>query len=527
MKKIIYIFLIALTTLGCSNEIEVINIPLTSSSDEAKDLFISDVVSVRTGYRMGAPQVLPILDKIFELDSKFYLANALRGSYNNNLNSGEKRKLITEAYDNRDSVSEIEKALITSIYEQNVSRNLVKAESALNDITNKYPDYYYLWLYTGSFQNMVLLDPDKSELSWEKALKLDPNNSMAKILLSQLHYVTTVDFQLLTDDKIDLEKAISLIESAEKNDQKNYTYSRLLGNIYRARGEFDKSLDAYSRATSLIENKESSAYKQTLLVSGHNYLFKEEYEKTREIYRSAIAIDYRIGFDVNISRWLANTYLYEKKYNQAIKEIDLVENRIVADNTLDEIGKNIFLYRCDFERFITYGHSQMKEDAFESLQNMIGHQEDLKKLEASSATNNDEIRRIGLNIDINNEFNKIWYLILFGEFEEAANELKSFSLLSSEYLVYDSKAMINFYKLSGYLNLMSGNIDASISFYDQIPRALLEADNYQLYFYALAVNAKGKKDKSNELFTYLANYNFAGWENSIIRSLAQAQLDKV
>ena len=527
MKKIIYIFLIALTTLGCSNEIEVINIPLTSSSDEAKDLFISDVVSVRTGYRMGAPQVLPILDKIFELDSKFYLANALRGSYNNNLNSGEKRKLITEAYDNRDSVSEIEKALITSIYEQNVSRNLVKAESALNDITNKYPDYYYLWLYTGSFQNMVLLDPDKSELSWEKALKLDPNNSMAKILLSQLHYVTTVDFQLLTDDKIDLEKAISLIESAEKNDQKNYTYSRLLGNIYRARGEFDKSLDAYSRATSLIENKESSAYKQTLLVSGHNYLFKEEYEKTREIYRSAIAIDYRIGFDVNISRWLANTYLYEKKYNQAIKEIDLVENRIVADNTLDEIGKNIFLYRCDFERFITYGHSQMKEDAFESLQNMIGHQQDLKKLEASSATNNDEIRRIGLNIDINNEFNKIWYLILFGEFEEAANELKSFSLLSSEYLVYDSKAMINFYKLSGYLNLMSGNIDASISFYDQIPRALLEADNYQLYFYALAVNAKGKKDKSNELFTYLANYNFAGWENSIIRSLAQAQLDKV
>ena len=525
MKKFIYLFLTALTTLGCSNEVEVIDIPLTSSSNEAKDLFASDVFAVKTGYRMS--QVLPILDKIYELDSKFYLANALRGSYNNNLNSSEKRQIITDAYENRNSVSEIEKAIITSIYEQNVSRNLIKAEAALNDITNKYPDYYYLWLYTGTFQNRVLLDPAKSELSWEKALKIDPNNNMAKILLSQLHYVTTEDFQLLTDDKIDQDKAISLIEDAEKNDQENFTYSRLLGNIYRARGEFDKSLDAYSRATSLIENKQSSAYKQTLLISGHSYLFKEEYEKTREIYRTSIEIDYRIGFDVNITRWLANTYLYEKKYNEAIKEIDLLENRIVSNSTLDEIGKNIFLYRCDFERFITYGHSQMKEDAFESLQNMIGHQEELKKLEASSATNNDEIRRIGLNIDINNEFNKIWYLILFGEFEEAANELKSFSLLSSEYLVYDSKAMINFYKLSGYLNLMSGNIDASISFYDQIPRALLEADNYQLYFYALAVNAKGKKDKSNELFTYLANYNFAGWENSIIRSLAQAQLDKV
>ena len=527
MKKTITLLLITLTTMSCSSEVEVLNIPLTSSSKEAIALFTSDVFRVKTGYRMDGPQVLPILDKIFELDSNFHLSNALRGSYNNNLNSGERRKIITDAYENRESVSEIEKALITSIYEENVSRNLVKAEGVLNDITNKYPGYYYLWLYTGSFQNMVLLDPAKSKLSWEKALKIDPNNSMAKILLSQLHYVTTENFQLLTDDKIDLEKAISLLEDAEKGDQKNYTYSRLLGNIYRAQGEFDKSLNAYDRAINLIEDKDSPSYKQTLLVSGHNYLFKEEYEKTREIYRASIAIDYRIGYDVNISRWLANTYLYEKKYNDAIKEIDLLEDRILKNTSIDEIGKNIFLYRCDFERFITYGHSQMKEDALESLQSMNKHQDEIKKFQTSSASSEDEIRRIELNIDINNEFNKIWYLILFGEFEEASSELKSYSLLSSEYLVYDSKAMINFYKLSGYLNLMSGNIDASISFYDQIPRALLEADNYQLYFYALAVNAKGKKGESTELFTYLANYNFAGWENSIIRSLAQAQLDKV
>ena len=527
MKKTITLLLITLITLSCSSEVEVLNIPLTSSSKEAVALFTSDVFAVRTGYRMDGPQVLPVLNKLNKLDPDFHLANALRGSYDNNLNSNERRQIITSAYENRGNVSEIEKALISSIYEETVSRNIIKAESTLNDLTEKHPEYYYLWLYVGSFQNMSLLDPSRSKLSWEKALEIDPNNLMAKILLSQLHYVTTVDFQLLTDDKIDQEKAISLIQSAEKDDQTNYTYSRLLGNIYRARGEFDKSLDAYDRAISLIEDKESPAYKQTLLVSGHNYLFKEEYEKTREIYRASVAIDYRVGYDANISRWLANTYLYEKKYNEAIKEIDLLESRIVNNNTLDEIGKNILLYGCDFERFITYGHSQMKEDAFETLQNMNNHQKEIKRLQASSASSEDEVKRIKLNIDINNEFNKIWYLILFGEFEDAAQELKSFSLLSSEYLIYDSKAMINFYKLSGYLNLMSGNIDASISFYDQIPRALLEADNYQLYFYALAVNAKGKKSESNELFTYLANYNFAGWENSIIRSLAQAQLDKV
>jgi len=139
MKKTITLLLITLTTMSCSSEVEVLNIPLTSSSKEAIALFTSDVFRVKTGYRMDGPQVLPILDKIFELDSNFHLSNALRGSYNNNLNSGERRKIITDAYENRESVSEIEKALITSIYEENVSRNLVKAEGVLNDITNKYP----------------------------------------------------------------------------------------------------------------------------------------------------------------------------------------------------------------------------------------------------------------------------------------------------------------------------------------------------------------------------------------------------
>ena len=105
-----------------------------------------------------------------------------------------------------------------------------------------------------------------------------------------------------------------------------------------------------------------------------------------------------------------------------------------------------------------------------------------------------------------------------------SKKLKLYSQTSSEFLIFDPKAMISFYKLSGYLNLMSGNIDESISFYNQVPRELLEGDNYHLYFYALALKAKGNINESSSLFSYLSNYNFAGWENSIVRSLAQNQL---
>jgi tetratricopeptide (TPR) repeat protein len=167
----------------------------------------------------------------------------------------------------------------------------------------------------------------------------------------------------------------------------------------------------------------------------------------------------------------------------------------------------------------------MKEDALESLQKMNSHADNSKNFRKQIASSESEIERIELENEINKEFNNIWYLILFGEFEDATEQLKSYSQLSSSYLIYDSKAMINFYKLSGYLNLMSGNVDASLSFYNQIPRELLDGDNYHLYFYALAINAKGNKEKSKEIFQYLANYNFAGWENSVVRSLAQAQLE--
>ena len=271
----------------------------------------------------------------------------------------------------------------------------------------------------------------------------------------------------------------------------------------------------------------NKAWKDFLIIPPKFSYDKKEYQKARQLYQESIDIFNNYGSqNVGTALWRTNTYIYEKKYDKAIKAIDKVEEMLISSTgEMGEMQKNNQLYRCDFERYLAYGHSQMKNDAYESLQNMNGHLDTYKRLRKKIASSDTETERIDLEVEISKEFNNIWYLILFGEFEDAAEQLKSYSQLSSSYLVYDSKAMINFYKLSGYLNLMSGNVDASLSFYNQIPRELLDGDNYHLYFYALAVNAKGDREKSKELFQYLANYNFAGWENSVIRSLAEAQLE--
>ena len=524
MKKILLILIV--TFVSCSeSKIDTVEIPLTSNSEDAIKIFSSEVFRPKEAYRTYNPVIDNALNKCIELDPNFSLAQALIGSVGYRMTSEEARKKIMIAYNNIENVTEIEAAIINSIYENNINGNVSKGESILEDIVEKYPDYYYLRIYLGEYQNLIAQNPKKSERSWEEALKIDPNNSLAKLLLSQLHYTSTSDFQLLSRDEIDMEKAINLIKEVEKAEPNNFICPRLLGNVYRRQGDFDKSIKAYEKAMQLIGDETSMNYAQLLLVNGHNYVFKKEYETARELYSKAIETNPGSSQNIFTALWSSETFIYDKKYDLAIKAIDKVEELVNSNAELSDLQRSNQLYLCDFERYLAYGHSQMKEDALESLQKMNSHADNSKNFRKQIASSESEIERIELENEINKEFNNIWYLILFGEFEDATEQLKSYSQLSSSYLIYDSKAMINFYKLSGYLNLMSGNVDASLSFYNQIPRELLDGDNYHLYFYALAINAKGNKEKSKEIFKYLANYNFAGWENSVVRSLAQAQLE--
>ncbi len=525
MKKIYYLTALIFLFISCSETVTLNEIPLTSTSDEAKKLFTSTIFKPEEGYRLYRPASNEVINEILKLDPGFLLADVMQAYFFNSGSIDERRNRIINAFDKRDSVTEIERALITQMYEDRISGNILKAQNILNDIVKKYSDYYYLWIYKGNFENFRLLSPNESKISWEKALEIDPENSLAKLLLAQLHFVTTPDFMLLGEDEINLDEAVKLIKEVQKKELQNPTCPRLLGNIYRARGDFDLSLEEYNKAMNLIEDKESWEYSQLVLVSGHNYLFKKEYDKSREFYQKSIDINKEFPqFDVNVTSWLSNTYLYEKKYNESIKTINSLEERIKSNDEIEDIRLYGHLIRIDRERFITYGHSQMKDEAFQSLNNINNHFDKLKALRIELASSENEISRIELDVEISKGFHKIWYLILFGEYENALNELKLYSQTSSEFLIFDPKAMISFYKLSGYLNLMSGNIDESISFYNQVPRELLEGDNYHLYFYALALKAKGNINESSSLFSYLSNYNFAGWDNSIVRSLAQNQL---
>lgn len=524
MKNNILI-LLSVFIISCSNNVKTIDITLTSKSIEASNI-VASALFFKEGFtdgRIYTGELVEALEKALKIDPNFEFAKAIYGDIPNNLKNSDRRSYIESAYSKIENVSEIEKAFIQSIYFNKIEGNKVKAASVLNEIFEKYPEYYYIGVYNGFFQNTIMQNPKEAQVNWNNALKINPNANIAKLLLAQLHFVTTPGFYRLEKDEIDLTYAANIIKEVEQMEPENPEPQRLLGNIYRVKGEFDSSLKSYKKAIDLSKNKKGSRYAQLFLISGHVYLFKGEYEKARQYYLECLKYYDNPNFESFTRLWLSNTFLYEKKYKSSILAIDEIQKDF-ENYDLDPLTKKSLLYACAFEKFVAYGHSQMKQEALKSIGNMIKLNGDMKNIRLSKIKSESEKRNIELQIESADKFNRIWYSILFGEYQIARELLKEYTLLSGEYLTYDSKAMVGFYKLSGYLNLMEGNIQQSISFYEQIPKELLEEDNYQLYFYALAKKANGNNKRSEELFNYLANYNFAGWQNSIIRPLAVEQI---
>jgi len=287
MNKFIPSFLIVLIFISCAKEVEVLDIPLTSKSPEAIEVLANELFFKKANVtgRIFNNFVTTALEEALEIDPDFVFAKALYSDSGGSLSNNERRALIESAYENRNTVSDIEKTLIEVIYFNTITGNKVQAAQLLDKVISENPQYYYLRVFNGVFQNLVMQNPKNAQANWQEALKINPNANIAKLLLAQLHFVTTPDFILLDNSEIDLEYAISMIKQVENSQPKNFTPQRLLGNIYRLKGDFDLSLESYQKAMTLIEDKKGRGNSTLYLVSGHVYLFKENYEKAREYYK--------------------------------------------------------------------------------------------------------------------------------------------------------------------------------------------------------------------------------------------------
>ncbi len=191
----------------------------------------------------------------------------------------------------------------------------------------------------------------------------------------------------------------------------------------------------------------------------------------------------------------------------------------------EEVTKNNYKFFAEFNKFLAFGHSQKQDETLESLNKMSEFRSANTRIRLENAFNDEQRDRIKTGTEKNKVEMQLWYNILFGNYEDARALLLDFKIISEKQLSYNPNSMNDFYKLSGYLNLMEGDPIESISSYANLSNEVMTNDSYHSYFLALAKKGVGETDESNRILSLLANDNFATWQNAIVKNLAKVQIE--
>lgn len=518
MKKVQYL-LIALSLVLLSAKTFAKNsslIPLTSNSEQAIDL-MRTVMANNEEFRGNDNP--PILLQILELDPNFYFAK----TFNNPLiTNADYRLNLQNAYDNRTNVSEIEANIIEATYEQYINLDIVSGDRIIDDLIDKYPDYYQLRLISADFKN-DLKDPYGKDSRYAEILANNPRSFPALFRRAQLHFPVDNDIVNFPIEERDLDLATSLLLQAASVQPKNPGPQRFLGNVYRGQNNLSLARQAYESARLLMgePGETDFTYSNILLMLGHVETFSGNYKQARRLYDQSLEY-LRFTQKPTYFQYPVFTYFYERDYEQAILAFTKMRSEI-NNSSEDPDWKTESITLMEENIFISYLHNQDEQGANKSLQQIV----QFKRIELNSyltsGASREQLLTIKNNHDIYLQSLRIWKDIIFGS-SNLAPQLSRLKTLLEKNLSLDPNALTLYYKLSGYAAVMSGNNKAAIDHYSNISNIEMDDDHYHSYFFALALRGNGNLAKSSEIMKRVANNTFATREAALVQQLAKSQL---
>ena len=519
--KNLFIGLFIILGLGsCGSKKEVNLIPLTSTSKEAIENYRKAVFSAN---QLEYNEENEYFKKAFDLDSNFAMAKIM---WNNRSKPGDNRRRLIEAYNNRSGLSEIESSIIAAQYENSINNDYKKRIQIIDSLITKYPEYYELYIISADIKERAN-DAEGALKRYQEALVVNPDCYEAALGIPDLHVdignsKRLRSINLLPVKKRNESEALKYFELANKIRPNAPSTARMLGNFYRRKNDLDKALSEYQKAVELNTDSLSSSLAFTYNAIGHVYLLKGDYLKARESYEKFIHIgaleDTTIIFAPNA---IPVSYLYEKKYEEAIQESMKGINEIEKEK--ESINKNRGLFQMQNIIYVAYSHSLKEEEALASLEKLNSYRQKNKEIDLANIVDQKELENIENTDKINSLNLSINHNILFAHYEEAEKQLIELEKISKEMLKMNPLSMNGFYRFSAHLNLMKGNINESIDFFNKYSG--LDQDKYYYYFYALALKAQGNKVESDKIFTQIADESFVNWQNAIVRDLAKAQVN--
>jgi len=491
----------ALILSACSN-VKDEPLPITSTSEKAIEFFKTGSMHWEQGEWTEARNNF---SSALRVDPNFVLANL----YTPEPDPQQRRKYRKIATDNKNNVSDAEKIQI-EMWEAQRNGQSSKRLNLAKELAEKYPksSMAHVWLglvYTEQYMF------DEAISSLKTATKINPDQFNAWRELAR-HHVVVGDNKMLPKERQDKNLVIKYTEEMIRSRPKAPSGYQLRANIERQYSNFEGAKPLYEKMVEIVNETGSSSKPTALLISGHNLLFNGEFDEGIKLYDEAIAIadspQRAYGLATNFK---TVGYLFKGDYYAAQSLLDDVYKTIDQTSNFEEQvnnnKSNLF-----WTKMMIQSHNQQKDDALASLSQWKKYRE--LTLDKSN-------QRFVDNYNANNYVTEAWMNTLFGNYTKAKSLLKKHYDIASK---WDSpSALDNYNGVYGMVYVMEGNPSKALEFFNE----RISPANYQYYSYfkALALKATQNKKAADDIFNFIANYNFASWEVGLTRDLAKKALE--
>ncbi len=514
-------------TFGCAEkktEIvkvdEVKQIPITSESSEIKKL-MRVFLKNQEEYRYGENEDL--IRRILDLDPDCVLAIA----FDTWTPSSERVSQLKNALDRLDSVSELEAGIVKAAYFAVTERNYSASDEIIDDLIVNFPGYYQLMLISADYKGRNRNAEGMSN-RYKEAKQINPNSFAAYFRLALMHFSTNVNWNSgITDRKLpsherDLNEAERLLMVAQKLEPTNPAPRLFMSHLYRTKGNLDQALAAVEEAAQLATD-ENSALKAELKAAGARTLvFLSDYDGARKAYEEAIDITESISLKRDLLIQKASTHLFERNFDQAIKDLTDFQNYIKTSEQGSELFKLHNLRRAEWLKQRTFTFARNREGAEKSAKATDDYSEAIVALSTESFSK-EMYKSQKHDEKVYSKLRRIWLSLRFSDFESARQQLELFKPL-----VVDGEprwGLRNFYAASAYLKLMKGDVEGALESYSQLNFEGTR-DATTKYFFALAKKANGDLDASKRYLEEITTNYSVTWQVGLVRNLALDQLAK-
>lgn len=451
-------------------------IPVTTTNNEAKTLFVEGR-TLFDNIRFDEARI--VFDNALQKDPDFALANIYRAIVATTDSDFEQH--LTKALNNKDRVSEGERLFIEAVNANALNRPM-HAIALVKDAIKQYPNDKRLHHQLANYYQSSNMTKEAQEQLY-KVIELDDQFAPAYNNLGYLY-----------KDLGDYEKAersfntyISLLpEEANPHDS--------IADLYTKMGEYDLAIEHYNKALELNPNFYFSQQK-----IGNNLVFKGLYEDGRQAYKQAIAITPSVSSKIFMHQSLANTYLYENNFDQALIETDAAISWAEQESLLENAAT---LYQIKAFINLEKGDIEGAEKSLNACKNIMANNE----LTESRKHN------LGL-LSLRNETLKAIKQQNFEKASAKAEKIREYAEKSG-----NKNEMDMYHMLNGITAYGQNSFSKAIQ---ELKKSDLH-NTYGQYYLAMSYQKSGMTEDAQKIFQNLSKWNEHSLEYALVRNKAKA-----